>query len=111
MRKPGGVTFGCQSIEAVLDREVERKNDQLPRVPENFVYIYIYIGVHGKGLPVKIMLTKFMEVVLRKFYYSKLEEYASGLSLSESKPIHLLKFEGNATRCGREVQFLCFLVG
>ena len=38
----GGVTFGWQSTEAMLDREVQRKqSDQLPRVPglkENYVY-------------------------------------------------------------------------
>jgi len=37
-----GITFGWQSIEEMLVREIERKkNDQLPRVPglkENFVY-------------------------------------------------------------------------
>ena len=52
-------------------------------------------GVHGQGLPVKIQQVG----------------SASGLSLSESKPTNLLKFEGNAIRCEREVQFLCFLVG
>lgn len=30
----GGVTFDWQSVEAMLDREVERKkNEQLPRIP------------------------------------------------------------------------------
>lgn len=53
----GGVTFGWQSIEAMLDREVQRKkNDQLPRVPglkENFVYRDSWTRLNVK--PAKIM--------------------------------------------------------
>lgn len=53
----GGVAFGWKSIEAMLDREVQRKRcDQLPRVPglkESYVYRDSWTRLNVK--PAKIM--------------------------------------------------------